>query len=96
MFAKTKRIKAMYSHDVLSKAAESTKNNGLESINSPSGVTDVVSRVAASQQLFNRIWNAFITILREDALSDGDAVVVTEADLSEIYVSFQSGPSVRT
>ncbi|MCK1391504.1 phosphoenolpyruvate carboxylase [Bradyrhizobium sp. 1] len=27
----------------------------------------------------------FISILREDVLSDGDAVVITEADLSEIY-----------
>jgi phosphoenolpyruvate carboxylase len=50
------------------------------------------SCVAASQRLFDQIWNLFIAILREDVLSDGDAVVVTEADIREIY---GAGSSIR-
>ncbi|MGJ5176323.1 phosphoenolpyruvate carboxylase [Bradyrhizobium oligotrophicum] len=48
------------------------------------------SCIAASQQLFDRIWNMFIPIIKRELMSDGDAVVVSDIDLHETYGTFSS------
>jgi phosphoenolpyruvate carboxylase len=75
----------MYSHDAISRTIKTKTADKITSIDAPSAVSGIASRIAAPQQLFDHVWNKFISILRVDVLSDGDAVVVTEADLKEIY-----------
>lgn len=74
----------MYSKDVVAKTIQPTISAGIASINSPPPLVGIFSCVAASQRLFEQIWNVFIKILKSDVLSDGHAVV-TEADLRETY-----------
>ncbi len=74
----------MHSQDVIVKTIKPTISEDITSIDAAPPLAGTVSCVAASQQLFERIWNVFIQILRPDVLSDGHAVV-TEADLRETY-----------
>ncbi|TFV37644.1 phosphoenolpyruvate carboxylase [Bradyrhizobium frederickii] len=83
----------MYSHEAISEAKKS-ETDGKDRRIAPSMRDGVASRIATSQQIFEQIWNVFISILREDILSDGDAVVVSEADLDEIYGEPQSIRSI--
>ena len=50
------------------------------------------SCVAASQRLFDRIWNMFIPIIKRELMSDGDAVVVRDIDLHETCGMLSSIP----
>lgn len=75
----------MYSQDVIVKTVNPTISEKITSIDAASLLIDGSSCVATSQRVFDQIWNAFIPILGEDVLSDGDAAVVTEADLRETY-----------
>lgn len=76
----------MYSQDATSMPQKAVIGEKITSIEASSLVTGNASCVAASQRMFERIWNAFIPILKDDVMSDGDAVVVTDADLKAIHL----------